>query len=85
MMMAKADQVDVSRVRRSLSQIEDLRERNNLVQSAVKAASTDDEQILLMATILSDYIKTMGQVTALELLATLGWWLLEQDGEDGHH
>jgi hypothetical protein len=83
--MAKISRRDVRRVRRALAEIDDLRERNDLVQGAVKTAAVGNKAILLMATVLSNYIKMMGQPTALELLATLGWWLIENGAPDDQH
>ena len=68
-----------SACRKALFELENLHERNGLVQSAVKAAAEEDEEIQKMAEWLAFHISRLGRVSALELLAAMGWWLLENE------
>jgi hypothetical protein len=80
-----ASRDDVRACRRALAEVkdEDMRERNALVWDAAKAAAEEEADVDKMARWLAGSVWQLGYVSALELLAAIGWLLIETEYPDG--
>lgn len=70
------------RVLEALAQVEDPVERAGLAWQAVQQVEVDEREMALIQA-LGVMVRRMGEGAARELLAKLGWWLLEGGQVDG--
>lgn len=65
-----------------LRRIESRRERDAVVREAMERVEVDDQEARLLQ-LIEIWVNNVGEQSARELLARLGWWLIENEKRRG--